>query len=446
MNSSSINKNIDCTNAPKNYKATVEEVEDEDEIRMREKPKAKGPGILEDAEQRNNDSQSKAPTQPRPANLQSMTHKIHPMVELELKERPRPMGKAECFLRRIRETRKNAMDVLRKWTSKDRHDEVTVFLLQSLLAAPYDQALETLRDLKQPRHYISNLGGQHSLHLPITFQTTDTNASFSENALVDCGATGLYMDREFAQSLNLNLQTLSHPIPVYNVDKTPNKCGPIRQVITLRVKVGDHVETATFAVTNTGRDKVILGHSWLHRHNPNVDWKAGKLFFNRCPTQCSFPQTWENEDEEIVCDVEYTQDELIRELEAEEDEVPEAERENLEEGERLMMLPESIDHFICAKATISQQIAEKEAKRLAARKKEYPVPDRYVKDFGPTFEKDEFDELPARTKWDHAIELKEDSTPFTSKIYPLSKDEQQELDGFIEEHLRSGRIRPSKAQ
>ena len=50
-----------------------------------------------------------------------------------------------------------------------------------------------------------------------------------------------------------------------------------------------------------------------------------------------------------------------------------------------------------------------------------------------------------RTKWDHAIELKEDSTPFTSKIYPLSKDEQQELDGFIKEHLHLGRIHPSKS-
>jgi len=110
-----------------------------------------------------------------------------------------------------------------------------------------------------------------------------------------------------------------------------------------------------------------------------------------------------------------------------------------------MMLPDSIDHSICVKAMISQQIAEKEAKRVAARKRGYPVPDRYVKDFGPIFEKEEFDELPPRRKWDHAIEMKEDSTPFTSKIYPLSKDEQQELDGFIEEHLRSGRIRPSKS-
>ena len=132
------------------------------------------------------------------------------------------------------------------------------------------------------------------------------------------------------------------------------------------------------------------------------------------------------------------------EIQEEDDSDIEGETENLEEGERLMMLPKSIDHFICAKVTISQQIVEKEAKRLAAWKKAHSVPNHYVKDFGPIFKKDEFDELPARMRWDHVIELKEDSTPFTSKIYPLSKDEQQELDGFIEEHLHSGRIQPSK--
>jgi len=72
------------------------------------------------------------------------------------------------------------------------------------------------------------------------------------------------------------------------------------------------------------------------------------------------------------------------------------------------------------------------------------VPDCYVKDFRPIFEKNEFNKLLMRTKWNHAIELKKDSTPFMSKIYPLSKDKQQKLDGFIEEHLCLGRIHPSK--
>jgi len=418
----------------------MEEVEDEDEVRMREKPKARGAGILEDVkeiEEKGEDIEKKVEDPTR--------IKIHPILEFERESVGNQAEKEEHFLQRLREAKKNVMSMLKNWTSKDRGEEVTVFLLQSLLTAPLDQAIATLRDLKQPRHYIASLGGKYSLHLPVTFQTTDTNASFSSEGLVDCGATGLYIDQEYAQSLKLNLQTLSHLIPVYNADKTPNKSGPIRQVATLRMKIGDHVETATFAVTNTGRDKIILGYSWLCRHNPNVDWKANKLLFNRCPSQCNVPQEWEDREEEIIHGIECAEDDLTEEVGMAEDDDVIGDLETLEEGERLMMLPESIDHFICTKATISQQIAEKEAKRLAARKKGHSVPDRYVKDFGPIFEKDEFDELPARTRWDHAIELKEDSTPFTSKIYPLSKDEQQELDGFIEEHLRSGRIRPSKS-
>jgi hypothetical protein len=72
-------------------------------------------------------------------------------------------------------------------------------------------------------------------------------------------------------------------------------------------------------------------------------------------------------------------------------------------------------------------------------------PDRYVKDFSPVFTKSTFDELPPRRSWDHAIELKGDTKPLTSKVYPLSKSEQVALDDFVTEHLASGRIRPSKS-
>jgi hypothetical protein len=63
------------------------------------------------------------------------------------------------------------------------------------------------------------------------------------------------------------------------------------------------------------------------------------------------------------------------------------------------------------------------------------------------FQKEEFDRLPDRRRWDHAIELKDQTTVegLKSKVYPLARLEQEELDRFIEEHLWSGRIRPSKS-
>jgi len=61
------------------------------------------------------------------------------------------------------------------------------------------------------------------------------------------------------------------------------------------------------------------------------------------------------------------------------------------------------------------------------------------------FTKENFDILPEHCKWDHAIELIPGAEPKSSKVYPLSPLEQVELDTFLEENLRTRRIRPSKS-
>jgi hypothetical protein len=52
---------------------------------------------------------------------------------------------------------------------------------------------------------------------------------------------------------------------------------------------------------------------------------------------------------------------------------------------------------------------------------------------------------PPRRSCDHAIEFTEDVKPFGGKIYSLTKEEQTELDKFLDENLKTGRIRPSKS-
>ena len=256
--------------------------------------------------------------------------------------------------------------------------KTTRSLFQALITAPFDDVIQILEDLKHPRwHVLQGMGSNkgNSTIIPTVLQMVDTAMKFTVDCLLDSGATGCYMDESLARELGLNLKKLAHPIPVYNVDRTPNEGGPIWFVISLRLKIRDHVETITFAITNTGPNKIILRHSWLWRHNPNVDWIHAEILFDCCP--------WEWGAEE---------DEYIKELKA-----------------------------------------------------KPPIPDRYIKDFSPIFKKSSFDTLPPQWKWDHAIELKDDSTPFTSKIYPLAWDEQCQLDKFIEEHLQSGRIWPSKS-
>ena len=72
------------------------------------------------------------------------------------------------------------------------------------------------------------------------------------------------------------------------------------------------------------------------------------------------------------------------------------------------------------------------------------VPD-FLQEFEDVFAKESFDELPMPRPWDHAIELLDGAEPTSTKCYPLSPAEQKQLDEFLEENLRTGRIRPSKS-
>ena len=65
--------------------------------------------------------------------------------------------------------------------------------------------------------------------------------------------------------------------------------------------------------------------------------------------------------------------------------------------------------------------------------------------FRDVFSKESFDELPEWKQWDHAIDLKPVSQPFSMKVYLMSPVEQKELNDFLEENLSSGHIHPLKS-
>ena len=53
--------------------------------------------------------------------------------------------------------------------------------------------------------------------------------------------------------------------------------------------------------------------------------------------------------------------------------------------------------------------------------------------------------MPIRKPWDHAIDIKEGFVSKKGKVYPLSREEIEEMCEFILEQLRKGYIRPSKS-
>lgn len=62
------------------------------------------------------------------------------------------------------------------------------------------------------------------------------------------------------------------------------------------------------------------------------------------------------------------------------------------------------------------------------------------------FSEKESERLPEHKLWDHAIDLKPDAPKtMRTKIYPMSANEQEELDRFLEDNIHKGYIHPSKS-
>jgi len=133
---------------------------------------------------------------------------------------------------------------------------------------------------------------------------------------------------------------------------------------------------------------------------------------------------------------------------SEEDETPlQICKVEYEQGDRLFVmriLPEPAAEDLRATSTISQKLTEGACQASETQKRLLTLPD-CVKEFELVFTKEDFDILPEHRQWDHVIELIPGSEPKSSKVYPLSLVEQKELDSFLEEHLRTRRICPSKS-
>jgi len=84
----------------------------------------------------------------------------------------------------------------------------------------------------------------------------------------------------------LKLSKLVKPVPVLNVDGTRNQEGNITHYVLLTVHVGKHAEKLWCAVTCLGKTPLILSHTWLKRHNPDIDWTTGLVSLSRCPPKC----------------------------------------------------------------------------------------------------------------------------------------------------------------
>jgi len=139
---------------------------------------------------------------------------------------------------------------------------------------------------KRQREVRRTLRGLRKVWMQIGVEKIDTHEGISVKALLDSGATGLFMSKKCVERGGSKLIKLEKPILVRNVDGTGNSGGAILHIVEVNVYFKGHVERVRMDVCNLGKTEVILGMPWLQAHNPEIDWEKGEVKMMRCPPIC----------------------------------------------------------------------------------------------------------------------------------------------------------------
>ena len=70
---------------------------------------------------------------------------------------------------------------------------------------------------------------------------------------------------------------------MFNVDGTKNSAGNITHLADIIIDYQGHCEKVTAKVTDLGKNQVILGYTWLKKHNPDIDWTNREVKMTHCP-------------------------------------------------------------------------------------------------------------------------------------------------------------------
>ncbi|KAL0198990.1 hypothetical protein M9458_007530, partial [Cirrhinus mrigala] len=203
--------------------------------------------------------------------------------------------------------------------------------------------------------------------------------SIKTNALIDSGAAGNFIDRDFVKINRLPILSCASPVAVAALDGRLLGSGRIDYTtddLTLRFEPCHH-ETIRFFIISSPQSPLILGYPWLNLHEPTISWAGGTIthWSSYCQQHCIHPAP----------------------------ETP----------------PKSATH-----------------------PPNSTIPTKY-QDLLEAFSTIRATELPPHRPGDCAIELKPGAVPPRGHIYPLSQPETAAMERYIEEELAKGFIRPS---
>ena len=286
-----------------------------------------------------------------------------------------------------------------------------------------------LRADKEVRLNASTLSSTSSL---IVSLRSDSVPNIPITALVDSSSTHCFIESVFIHKHKIPTRQIPL-IPLRLFDGSVN--ATISKSVELLVRFPSHdTFSVDFYVTLLDSScSVVLGHNWLTRYNPLIDWVLGSITF-RTP----IPDSLANPP-------------LVNSRAASApDPIPPEPRSTLKlEAPRIALINAAAFMRVCkleGYITFRLDLASLELSRRAASVPEtydpldlLDIPEDYH-NFADVFSKAKADTPAPHRPYDLKITLEDSKEPPQPLIYPLSTSELKTLQEFLDEHLNIGFI------
>jgi predicted aspartyl protease len=252
--------------------------------------------------------------------------------------------------------------------------------------------------------------------------------------MVDCGATENFIDKKYAEQMNIPLNKKKIPRRVLTIDGREIASGPVMHDATVELIINNHRETIKLHCITIGNSPIIVGLPWLKKHNPQINWKDGKVLFDS--EKCTKEYLEASPHAKIVSEEqairEYRQDVInLSDNENKEDPKTESHPWNLYES-NFDPVPESFPY----EPTPAAEDNEEDEDLTTIIPKEYH-------DYLPVFEKKEMNEPPPHHHHDHRIPLIDNKIPPFEPLRALDEGRLKTLREYLNTSVQKGWIRSS---
>lgn len=216
---------------------------------------------------------------------------------------------------------------------------------------------------------------------PVTLRWSGGAASCL--ALIDSGAEASFIDEQWAREHGIPLADLEDSTPVFALDGSViSRVRQSTRPVSLSIS-GNHQETIFFYIFQSPFCPVVLGHPWLAKHNPQINWTNNSIL------------SWG-----LSCHVEC---------------------------------------LVSAVSPVSSvSVFQEEPGDLNG------VPEEYL-DLRAVFSRSRATSLPPHRPYDCSIDLIPGTTPPRGRLYSLSAPEREALEKYLSESIAAGTIVPSSS-